>query len=138
MSPGFNYHFKTNGNLKISIMERLRDFMSNGMLHIRSMDTLEEMRSVTREGDTIASQGRKKDDRVMALAMGVRCWEEKVRRSLATNKRTKENEVAKKRMTVRDQADMYQKYQLDAFFAVKRVTRYREMKYARRAAWRSS
>ena len=38
--------------------ERLRDFTENLMLRIRSGDALEEMRSVTREGDAIAAQGR--------------------------------------------------------------------------------
>ena len=41
MSAGQNYHFKVQHQLKVAIMERLRDFVSNGMICVRSLDLLE-------------------------------------------------------------------------------------------------
>lgn len=136
MTPGRNYHWKTTGNLKVSLMERLRDFTENLMLHVRSLETVEEMKWIVREGDSIAGDGAKKDDRVMALAMGVRCWEERVRRIMATTKRTRENEAAMRRLTIKDQIQMFNNHQLTNFFAVKAAGRRREASAMRRANWR--
>ena len=112
----------TNTQLKVAILERMRDFTHNGMLRIRSMDTLEEMRSITREGDAIGAQGSAKDDRVMSLAMGIRCWDERVRRSLINSKRTRAAEEAKRRMSIVDQVAMYNGNQLETFLAGKNRT----------------
>ena len=48
-----SWHWKTNQQLKVAILERLRDFVHTDMLHVRSRDLLDEMRSITREGDSI-------------------------------------------------------------------------------------
>lgn len=136
MSVGQNYQWKLNSRLKVSIMQRLRDFTSNGMLTIRSQDTVEEMRSIAQEGDSIAAQGSKKDDRVIALAMGIRCWEERVRRTLMAGKRTREAEVAKHRMTLKDQIQLFNGSQLSDFFAVKAGQKRAAMVAAARAKWK--
>lgn len=140
MGGGRNWMWKTSGGSgptgKVRLMERLRDFCDNGMLHIRSAETLDEMRTVTREGDVIGAQGHKKDDRVTGLALGVRCWEERIRRTLATQKRTRENEAAKRRMSIVDQSGLFMANQLQSFFAVKRVKRARDNRILRRAGWR--
>jgi hypothetical protein len=136
MSAGHNYQWRTTERLKVTIMERLRDFISNKMIRIRSSDTVTEMRSITREGDSIEAEGNKKDDRVLALAFAIRCWEERVRRTLIGQRRTREREAAKKRMTITDQVTMYNNAQLDQFFAVKQRNRARALASAKRAAWR--
>lgn len=137
MGTGHVWQLKTNGPLKVSMMERLRDFTSNGMLHIRSMDTLEEMKAVTREGDSIEAQGSKKDDRVMALAMAVRCWEERVRRGLMTQKRTRQSEMTRKRLTVVDQYQLYSQHISQQTLEFARQRRVKAVAAARRFAWRS-
>lgn len=116
---------------KIRLMERLRDFTDNNMLKIRSIETLEEMRSVTREGDTIAAQGSKKDDRVMGLAMMVRCWEERVRRTLSVAQRTREREMAKLRLTPEDKYRMFTSFQFQQFLGAKKMLRDREQQALR-------
>lgn len=136
MSAGRNLHFQTTGREKVYIMERLRDFVSTEKIIIRSMDTVEEMKAITREGDSIEAAGSKKDDRVMALALGVRCWEEKVRKGMSAMKRTREFEIAKRRMTVVDQANLFQQNQLTAFFAAKNNARVRGRIQANRDSWR--
>lgn len=130
---GSAYHFKTTAQTKINIMERLRDFVSNGMLHVRSISTIEEMKSVVREGDSI--KGRN-DDRTVALALAVHCWEEKTRRQLVVQRRTREAEVAKKQLGTANRVLLFQQNQLQAFFAKKRMTRAQANAQALRARWR--
>lgn len=113
---------------KVRVMERLRDFTDNGMLKIRSKETLEEMRSVTREGDSIAAQGSNKDDRVMSLALGIRCWEERVRRTLSVTQRTREREWARLRLTPQDKYKMFTSYQFQQFLGEKKLLRQREQR----------
>lgn len=136
MSSGRNYQWRTTPRLKVTLMERLRDFVSNKMLLIRSMETVEEMKSITREGDTIEAQGSKKDDRVMALAFAVRCWEERVRRFMVANRRTREHEETKRKLTIKDQIVMFQNSHLEQFFAVKQRARTNEALLASRQRWR--
>lgn len=135
MSQGKNWMWKTSpgGGMtgKVRIMERLRDFTDNGMLKIKSQDTLEEMRSVTREGDTIAAQGKNKDDRVMALGLGIRCWEERVRRTMSVQQRTREREMAKLRLTPEDRYKMFSSYQFQSFLGEKKILRDREARALR-------
>lgn len=137
MGAGHAWMWQTQTRLKVSIMERLRDFVSNGMVHIRSMDTLLEMRSVTRDGDSIEAQGSNKDDRVLSMAMAVRCWEDRARRVMMAQKRTRENEIARKRLTVKDQYALFNQNQMTQFFEVKRKARVRSIRATQRAAWRA-
>lgn len=136
MSAGRNLHFKTTGPLKVLVMERLRDFVGNNKVILRSMDTVEEMKAITREGDSIEAAGSKKDDRVMALALGIHIWEQRVRKGMSSMNRTREFEVSKKRMTITDQAAMFQQNQISAFFAGKANLRKRAAISANRDAWR--
>lgn len=126
----------TKGRLKVTIMERLRDFVSNGLLVLRSHDTIQEMKSITRQGDSIAAQGNKKDDRVLALAFGIRCWEERVRKGLMALRRTRESEAARRRLNVKDQLASFNTNMLESFFSVKRAVKARENRQMSRAAWR--
>ncbi len=126
----------TGTNSKIRLMERCRDFTENGMFRIRSMAMLEEMRSVTRDGEAIGAAGSKKDDRVMSGALGVRCWEDRVRRLMSARNRTRDAEIAKRRMTVVDLARMYGQNQFQTFLAVKAAGRIQEQRALSRHNWR--
>jgi hypothetical protein len=135
MSPGHAWQFKTNTQLKVAIFERLRDFTSNGMLRIRSQDTLEEMKTVTREGDSIAAQGSAKDDRVFSLAMGVRVWDERVRRLLVNVRRTRANDEMKRRHSIADQVTLFNNAQFDAFLSGRMAQRRAILRAARQRRW---
>lgn len=126
----------TGTNSKIRLMERCRDFTENGMFRIRSMAMLEEMRSVTRDGESIGAAGSKKDDRVMSGALGVRCWEDRVRRQMSARNRTRDAEIAKRRMTVVDLARMYGQNQFQTFLAVKGAQRLQDQRALSRHNWR--
>ncbi len=141
MSPGRAFQWKTSAGAgpsgKVRLMEGLRNFVSNGMIHIRSMETLEEMKSVTREGDNIETRGRHKDDRVVALALGVMCWQDRVRTGMSVSKRTRQAEAARQSKSIVEQANLFQKNQLESFFAQKRQARSQALSALRRQSWRS-
>jgi hypothetical protein len=138
MGAGYNYHIKTTGQLKITLLERLRDFISSGILRVRSEAAIEEMKGVERDGDTIGAPGSFKDDRVLALSFAIHCWEEKARRTLIQGNRTREAEAAKKSLAVTDRVALFQKNQLQYFFDQKRVERVQWNRAARYQAWRNA
>lgn len=129
-------HWKTTGQLKVAIMERLRDFLSNGTLVVRSLETVEEMKTIIRNGDSIAAEGRNRDDRTFCFAMGIRGWENAVRRTLSVQGKTKAAEAAKKRLTVKDQITMFNKHKLDSFFKTKKQEQTSANAKYRRMGWR--
>ena len=136
MQGGAAYHIKTTSALKITFMERLRDFVSNGMFRIRSMDLVGEMKSIAREGDTIKAPGSMKDDRVLAAAFAINCWETGPKRLLMAANRTRETEVARQRLTIIDQVNLYQQNQLQYFFSRKARDRMAGQREQTRRSWR--
>jgi len=90
MNSGHNWWWKTTSQLKVQMMDGFRGYFHNDMVLIRSYDALEEMKTIAREGDKIAAPSGKRDDRNSALAFGVRAWEERLRRNLARQNRTRE------------------------------------------------
>jgi Terminase RNaseH-like domain len=123
MGAGSVYHWKTTTLLKVGIMERLRDFTCNGTLIIRSAEVPDEMVNITRDGDSIGAEGLRRDDRTFCLALGIRAWEQNERRMMISQGRTRDYEIARKRMNVGDQMEMMSKYQLDMFFKKKTQAR---------------
>lgn len=140
MAAGKAWHWKTSPGPgpsgKVRLMERCRDFVGNGMLHIRSIATLKEMESMTRVGDTIEAPGSKKDDRAVAVALSVQCWEQRARRNLSINKRTRDNEAKKRRLSITDKASLFHTNQLQTFFAAKKIQSNRSQRVLSRRAWR--
>lgn len=126
----------TTSSLKITFMERLRDNVSNGKFRVRSMDLVEEMKTIAREGDTIKAPGSMKDDRVLAAAFTVHCWENGPRKLLMASGRTREAEAARQRLTIVDQVNLYQQNQLQSFFARKMRVRLDQRRELMRQNWR--
>lgn len=136
MSSGNAYHWRTTGALKVTIMERLRDFLNAETLIVRSIDALEEMKGVVRDGDTIGAEGWNRDDRTYSLAMAIRAWEEKLRRPLISGNRTKARDDETRRISAEDRFLAFNRHQLDAFMRLKRVGRMQQMTKARYESWR--
>lgn len=136
MGVGFNYHFKTNQQTKVLILERLRDFVSNGMLRIRSLALVEEMKSIARDGDSISAPSSKRDDRVLAAAFAAHYWATKIRPQLIVQKRSRESEAARKRLSIVDQVYLFQQNQLSTFFDAKRKARTMQLQQTARQKWR--
>jgi len=133
---GLNFHIKTTASLKITYMERLRDHVSNGKFRVRSMELVEEMKTIAREGDTIKAPGSMKDDRVLAAAFLVHCWENGPRKLLMASGRTREAEAARQRLTIVDQVNLYQQNQLQYFFQRKIGARIAAKRQQARTTWR--
>lgn len=136
MSAGRSWQWQTNQRRKVTIMELLRALVSTGALHVRSQALLDEMESIEREGDTIEAMGSRKDDRVIAMALAVKYWEQTVRRILVSLNRTRANEEAKRRLSMTDMLSMFHSQQLQNFFAAKQAVRSKEAALLRRQAWR--
>jgi len=135
-NAGTAMHWKTTAQLKVTIMERLRDFTNDGTLELRSFEVLEEMKSIRREGDTIGAEGLNRDDRTYCLAMGIRAWEQSIRRGMSTQGRTKEYEDSIRRLSIKDQVGLFNKHALDSFLKGRQNERRKEMAILRRKAWR--
>ena len=139
MGSGANYHIKTTRQTKSSMLEQLRNAVSAGKLRIKSAELLKEMTRVTRDasdGDIIGVPSGSKDDRVMAMAFAVHCWEEKVRRTLINTNRTRDAEAARQRLTLTDQVYLFQQNQLTQFFKGKRMERLTNQRAQMQRAWR--
>jgi hypothetical protein len=136
LGAGQNWHIKTSTQSKIADLETLRDFTSNGQLHIRSSELIDEMKTITREDSTIKAAGTKKDDRVLAAAFALRCWVHKIRPRLVAQKLTRAAVEARTQLKITDQVFLFNQNSLDSFFKVKDIERYQNMKLQRRSAWR--
>jgi hypothetical protein len=136
MIAGRALQMKTSGSLKVTIMEKLRDFVSNGMLAVRSVPALDEMKAIAREGDRIQGSGAAKDDRVLALAFGVHYWNDKIRVGLSGQKLTRDSVVAKRRLSITDMASMFTTYQIKDFFDRKQDAQNKLRNAAARRNWR--
>jgi len=136
MSSGQSYQWKTAGQNKVQIMEGLRNYFHNGTYLINSADLLEEMRTVTRNGDVIGAENNNRDDRTFASALGIRCWDEKVRRLLIGGNRTREAERAKLSMSIDDQWAIFNKYKMEQMFREKAGLRSQQQLAAMQNAWR--
>jgi hypothetical protein len=117
-------------------MEGLRGYFSNQQLHIRSHDLIDEMKSVTRDGASIAAEGSQKDDRVLAMAMAVHYWNTKIRRNLIVQKRTRDAEAAKKLKSIVDQTTLFNANMMSAFMGQKAKARIDGQRLAMKNAWR--
>ena len=82
--------YLTTSNSKERMLQYMKDFFERQMMTIRSMDTLEEMKTIVREDGFIGAPGRAKDDRVIACALATVAWAEQVQPRLIMAKITRE------------------------------------------------
>ena len=136
MGAGHNYHWVTNIGRKVTILERLRDFVSNGKLRVRSRSLVEEMKTIARDGDSISAPSSMKDDRTFAMALAVHCWEAKALAGLMVQKRTRDAEAARKRLSIVDQVSLFNQNHLEDYFKIKRMARVGQQRALLRANWR--
>ena len=138
MSVGHAWQFKTNLQSKVQILEAERNYFHNGTLIVRSPRTLEQMKGVTRDGDSIAAEGRNRDDHPFAMALGVRYWEDRFRRMLNAANRTRAAERARLSVSIEDQWALWSRNTLGDFFKRKEAERGLAMQVAVREAWRNA
>jgi hypothetical protein len=71
---------------KERMMNYTKDLFERQMLDVYSVDTIEEMKTIIRDGATIEASGRNKDDRVMAMALACAAYSEQVQPQLIQRK----------------------------------------------------
>jgi len=80
----------TTSQTKERMLNYMKDYFERGMLEIKSMDTLEEMKGIVRESGFIGAPGRAKDDRVIAAALACVAYAEQVQPRLISARITRE------------------------------------------------
>jgi Terminase RNaseH-like domain len=79
----------TTAATKERMLTYMKDYFERGMLDIWDMDTIEEMKTMIREGGAIGASGRNKDDRVIACALACAAFAEQVQPRLIAQKITR-------------------------------------------------
>jgi len=80
----------TTSSSKERMLNYMKDYFERQMMTVRSLDTLEEMKTMVRDGSSIQASGRNKDDRVIASALAVAAFAEQVQPRLIQMKITRE------------------------------------------------
>ena len=75
---------------KERMLAYMKDYFERGMLAIYSLDTLDEMKTIVRDGGSIQATGRNKDDRVIASALACAAYAEQVQPRLIQMKITRD------------------------------------------------
>ena len=68
----------TTSATKERMLSYMKDLFERGMLAVYSIDTIEEMKTIVRDGGSIEASGRNKDDRVIASALAAAAYSEQV------------------------------------------------------------
>jgi hypothetical protein len=79
----------TTAQTKERMLSYMKDYFERGMMDVYSMDLLEEMKTIVRDGGSIMASGRNKDDRVIASALAVAAFAEQVQPRLIQQKITR-------------------------------------------------
>ena len=87
--PTSSIGWLTTTNSKERMLAYFKDYFERGMMRIRSMECLEEMKSIVREEGAIAAPGRGKDDRVIACALAAAAYAEQVQPRLLRSRMTR-------------------------------------------------
>ena len=79
----------TTSQTKERMLNYFKDYFERGMLTVRSMELIDEMKSITRDGSQIAAYGRGKDDRVMATGLACAAFTEQMYPNLLRQRLTR-------------------------------------------------
>jgi len=88
--PSMSIGFLTTSSTKERMLSYMKDYFERTMMGVRSMDLLEEMKTIVREDGFIGAPGRAKDDRVIAAALACVAYAEQVQPRLISARLTRE------------------------------------------------
>ena len=91
--------YVTTHSSKERMLNYMKDYFERGMMSIKSMDTLEEMKGIVREGGTIHAPGRAKDDRVIGTALAAVAYAEQIQPRLIAARITRNVSEAQEQMS---------------------------------------
>ena len=80
----------TTSQSKERMLSYMKDLFERNMMAIYSPDTIEEMKTIVRDGGSIEASGRNKDDRVIAAALACAAYAEQVQPRLIAMKLTRQ------------------------------------------------
>ena len=129
-------HNSTQQN-KVQIMEALRNYTQSGLFTLNSIETLQEMESIRRDGDVIGAEGANRDDRTFAAALALRGWDDPFRgfrRPMILNNQTRQAERARVSLSIEDQRQLFETNMLRNFFLEKENAHIVRAREARRLA----
>lgn len=84
---------------KERMLNYFKDYFERNILTVHSMDLLEEMKGIVREGGSIGAPGRGKDDRVIAAALATAAYAEQVQPQLLMRRLTRDISKVQETMT---------------------------------------
>ena len=87
--PSNSIGWLTTAATKERMLTYMKDFFERGMMDIYDMDTIEEMKTMIRDGSSIEASGRNKDDRVIGTALACAAFAEQVQPRLIAQKITR-------------------------------------------------
>ena len=79
----------TTSATKERMLTYMKDYFEREMMNIYDMDTIEEMKTITRQDGGIYASGRNKDDRVIAAALATAAFAEQVQPRMIAQKITR-------------------------------------------------
>lgn len=91
----FALQMKTNLDNKFTFMTQMADRFTLGELEVNSVPCLREMRTLRKDGRSIAAEAKKQDDRPVALGLAVRAYIDQERSGLWARNATYEAETAR-------------------------------------------
>jgi hypothetical protein len=83
-------YWMTTAATKERMLSYMKDYFERGMMAVYSQDTLEEMKTIIRDGGSIQASGRNKDDRVIASALAAAAYAEQVQPRLIQMRLTRD------------------------------------------------
>lgn len=134
-TKGSSLEWKTTSQLKEAVFYRLRDFLNSDTLIVRSQSVLLEMQTIIRDGESIGAPGMKRDDRTFALAMGIRCWEDQVRRRMLQEGYTRQRDEERRKVSPADKFQIFNRNQIESMFTKNRLARLQQMRQQRYKSW---
>jgi len=82
--------WQTTSATKERMLSYMKDYFERGMMEVLSIDTIEEMKTIIRDGASIEASGRNKDDRVIASALACAAYAEQVQPRLIQMRLTRD------------------------------------------------
>ena len=89
----------TTSSSKERMLNYMKDYFERGMMVIRSLETIDEMKTVVRNDGSIEASGRNKDDRVIASALAAAAYAEQLQPRLIQMRLTRDVNKAQEKQT---------------------------------------
>jgi Terminase RNaseH-like domain len=105
--PSNSIGWLTTSQTKERMLSYMKDYFERGMMAVYSMDLIEEMKTIIRDGGSIEASGRNKDDRVIAAALATAAYAEQLQPILIANRITRD--VSRKEQEQTPEQLSYQK-----------------------------